>query len=157
MNNGEPRPSGSTIADELNRLGRQLSEAARLAWESEDRKRLQSEITEGLRRFSDQVEGAMEQAQKSDTTRQFTEQAQKVMNNVRDTRIVDEVRDGLLAGLVSLNRELSRLNDRLGERTVPPAAVSPEPVVGPPPVTPPAAPGDVTPTTPPTGPSDPVI
>ena len=43
MTEETPRPE-KTIADELSRLGKQLSDAAKAAWESEDRKRLQAEI-----------------------------------------------------------------------------------------------------------------
>ncbi len=146
--NQEPRPSGTTIADELNKLARQLVEAGRLAWESEDRKRLQAEITDGLNKFGEQVETAARQARDSETTKQFSEQAQRVATQVKETRVVDEVRDGLITGLATLNRELSRLLDRLGERS---AAA---PVVGsavwPPAPEPPAE-------QPPAGPVDPGI
>lgn len=146
--NQEPRPSGTTFTEELNRLARQLTEAARLAWESEDRKRMQAEVEDGLRRFGDQVEKALQQAKESETTKQFSEQAQRVVTNVRETRIADEVRDGLISGLASLNRELSRMVDRLGERQA--AGTQPQP----PETEAPTAPHD---TIPPSGPSDPVI
>ena len=116
--NEEPRPT-TTISDELVRLGRQLVEAGRLAWESEDRKRLQTEMAENLRRFGDQIETGIEQARASDTTKQVTEQAQKVAAKVQDAHVVDEVRDSLTVGLTGLNRELSRLIDRLATRTAP--------------------------------------
>jgi len=73
----EPRP-GSSIAEELNRLGRQLGEAARLAWESEDRRHLQAELEDGLRRFGVQAESTLEQARRSEAARQLSEQAQRV-------------------------------------------------------------------------------
>ncbi len=43
------------IADELNKLGKQVADAIKAAWESEDRKKLQNEITEGLQKFGDQI------------------------------------------------------------------------------------------------------
>ncbi len=143
----EPRP-GSSIAEELNRLGRQLGEAARLAWESEDRKRLQAELEDGLRRFGVQAETTIEQARRSEAGRQLSDQAQRVATQVKEARVADKVRDGLIVGLASLNRELSRLLDHLGERAAPPAPGAEAPVTGS---------RQEPPGTPPSGPSDPVI
>ena len=37
-----------SVSDELNKLGQHFSEVIRTTWESEDRKRIQGEIIEGL-------------------------------------------------------------------------------------------------------------
>jgi hypothetical protein len=140
--------TGSSIPDELNRLGRQLAEAARLAWESDDRKKLQADLNDGLRRFTAQVDTAAHQVAEADTTKQVAEQAQRVATKVQETKVVDEVRDGLIVGLSSLNRELSKLLDRLAEKT--PAST---------PAAPAASAAEVPPadSVPPSGPSDPAI
>ena len=111
----EPRPGGS-IADELNRLGRQLGEAARLAWESEDRKRLQTELEDGLRRFGAQAESSIEQARRSEAARQVAGQAERRGSTSQRSKGRRGSPRGLIVGMAGLNRELSRLLDRLGER-----------------------------------------
>lgn len=104
----EPRPT-TNIADELSKLGNQVAEALRMAWESEDRRRLQAEVTEGLRRFGDQVEDTAKRVGEGDAARRVREQAEVVASKASQSEVVDEIREGLLNGLQALNRELTRL------------------------------------------------
>jgi hypothetical protein len=151
--NEEPRGTGDTITEELTRLGRQLVDAGRLAWESEDRRRMQTELSDGLRTLGDSIETTLRQARQNDTTKQIGEQAQKMAAKVQDSGVVDEVRDGLVTGLAGLNRELSRLIDRLATKNAGVAGTQPPDV---PAATPPTSPTDVSPASP-MGPGDPVI
>ncbi len=117
-----------SVSDELNRLGRQFSEVIRTTWESEDRKRIQDEIIEGLKRFGDEVAGALNKVAESDTGKQATTQTEKVIADVKESGVAEDVRKGLLQGLDALNRELGKLSERLEkeakaepEQTEPPA------------------------------------
>ncbi len=102
-----------SVSDELNKLGQHFSEVIRTTWESEDRKRIQGEIIEGLRRFGDEVTGALSKVAESDTGKQVTTQTEKVISDVKESGVADDVRKGLLQGLDALNRELSKLSERL--------------------------------------------
>jgi len=108
----EPRAEKS-ITDELSKLGKQVAEAIRAAWESEDRRKLQAEIAEGLQKFGQQVGEALEKAGESEVARQLRQQAEKVVAEVRETDVAEEIRKGLLAGLEAINKELSKLLERL--------------------------------------------
>jgi len=116
-----------TISGELTRLGRQVAEAINTAWESEDRKKLQAEVTTGLESFGAQVSDAMRKASDSDAAKEIRDQTEKVVEQVRGSDVTAEVRKGLIAGLEVLNRELGRLVERLEvapQPPTPPAAES---------------------------------
>jgi hypothetical protein len=102
-----------SVSDELNKLGQQFSEVIRTTWESEDRKRIQGEIIEGLQRFGNEVTGALNKVAESDTGKQVTSQTEKVVADVKESGVAEDIRKGLLQGLDALNRELGKLSERL--------------------------------------------
>jgi len=132
----EEKRAERNIADELNKLGKQVADAIKAAWESEDRKKLQTEITEGLQQFGSQVSEAAQKAGESSTAKQLREQAEKVVTDVRESDIVDDIRKGLLTGLDALNKELGKLLEKLEAKQEP--AAPPEPPAAPEPAEPPA-------------------
>ena len=101
------------ISSELSRLGKQVAEAISMAWESEDRKKVQAEVTTGLQSFGAQVSDAMRKASESDAATQIRDETEKVVAQIRQSDVTGEVRKGLIAGLEVLNRELGRLVERL--------------------------------------------
>jgi hypothetical protein len=112
-----------TISGEFDRLGKQVAEAINKAWESEDRKKLQAEVTTGLESFGSQVTEAMRKASESEAASQIRDQTEKVVAQVRDSDVTGEVRKGMIAGLGALNRELGKLVERL--EVAPPASAPP--------------------------------
>jgi hypothetical protein len=117
-----------SISSELSRLGKQVADAINAAWASEDRKKLQADVTTGLESFGDQVSDAMRKASESEAARQVRDQTEKVVAQVREGDVTGEVRKGLIAGLEVLNRELGKLVERL-ETPLPAESAGPvEPV-----------------------------
>lgn len=135
------------IADELGKLGQQVADAIKAAWESEDRKKLQAEIAEGFQKFGKEVSEATEKASESATAKDLRQKAEKVVGEIRESDVVDDVRKGLLTGLDALNRELGKLLEKLEPKPAaeaptetPAAPEAPEmPVESEPEVEPPAA------------------
>jgi hypothetical protein len=93
-----------SISSELARLGKQVADAISQAWESEDRRKLQAEVTVGLETFGDQVSDAMRKASESDAANQLRDETEKVVARVRESDVTAEVRKGLISGLGVLNR-----------------------------------------------------
>lgn len=108
----QPR-TPSPIAEELNKMGKLLVQAVQAAWESEERKKLEAELTEGLRKISDEVTAAAKKANESDAAKQIKVQAEKIATEVKEHDIAEEVRKGLLVGLEAINQELGKLAERL--------------------------------------------
>jgi len=118
----QPR-TPSTITDELSKMGKLVAQAFQSAWESEERKKLEAEFSEGLRKFSDEVTTAAKKASESDAAKQLREQAEKVATEVKERDVAEEIRKGLLTGLEAINQELGKLVERLE----PKKPVAPEP------------------------------
>jgi molecular chaperone GrpE (heat shock protein) len=116
-----------SISDELNKLGTQVAEALKAAWESDDRKKIQAEIAEGLQKFGDQVSGSAKKARESDKAKQIMTQAEKIVADVRASNVTGEIRQGLITGLEAINKELGKLLERLetGKPAAPAAPAAP--------------------------------
>jgi hypothetical protein len=123
-----------TITDELSKMGKLLAQAIQSAWASEERRKLEAEIVDGLRKFGDEVSAAAKKASDSDTAKQIKTQAEKVATDVQQKDVAGDIRKGMISGLEVINQELGKLVDRLEPKQAPaesaaePAA---EPVVEP--------------------------
>lgn len=102
-----------SIADELAKMGAQIAAAAKTAWESEERKKLQTEITTGVQRFGQEVTATVSKVAESEQAKELKTRATKVAEEAQKTDVVEEVRKGILVGLEAINRELSKLLERL--------------------------------------------
>lgn len=131
------------LTAQFQELGQRLASTARAAWQSEQRQELQQEITDGLRTVRDQLNDAVDTARTSARTQGVTdtvkEQVHKVTETARSNDLLDEMRNGLTAGLRELNEQLRRLTDRLERRDDAPATAATS-------ATSASAPADVTPT-----------
>jgi hypothetical protein len=108
----EPQTEGS-IADELARLGQQLATAAQKAWDSDERRRLQNEITTGVQRLGQELSTAVSKATESEQAKELKTRATRVADDVQKTDVIEEVRKGLLVGLEAINRELGKMLERM--------------------------------------------
>lgn len=117
--------SERSIADELAKMGAQLAAAAKTAWESEERKKLQGEIVTGAQRFGQELTSAVTKATDSTQAKELKTRAAQVADDVQKTDVVEEVRKGILVGLEAINRELGKLLDRLETKPEPVEAVAP--------------------------------
>ena len=123
----EEQKTESTIVEELNKLGQQVADTIRAAWESDDRVKLQDEISEGMKQFGDQISEAVDKASDSETAKQLRERAEQVVEDVRESDVTEDIRKGLLAGLDAINRELGKLLERLDVKSEDKVEVEAEP------------------------------
>ena len=130
----EPKVEGRSITEELSKLGKQMADAIKAAWESDDRKKLQAEILDGLQKFGDEVSEALDKAGQSETAQDLRVKAEKVATDVRTSAVAEDVRKGVISGLDVLNTELSKLVEKLEPKAGPSdeAPVEPEAPAGPP-------------------------
>lgn len=104
-----PEAEERTIVEELSELGRQLGAAFKAAWESEERRKLQQEIREGLAALGDQLEEAVQTARESEALQELRADLQKAVETARQSEPAQDIGEGLLKGLRQINRQLSRL------------------------------------------------
>jgi hypothetical protein len=138
----EPKVEGRSITEELGKLGKQMADAIKAAWESEDRRKLQAEILDGLQKFGDEVTVALDKAGKSETAQDLRVKAEKVAVDVRASTVAEDVRKGIISGLDVLNAEMSKLVEKLEPKAAPAdeAPAAPEAPAEPAAPEPPAAP-----------------
>lgn len=142
----EPRTQTS-ISDELSRMGKLVAQAVQAAWESEERKRLEAEIVEGLRKFSDEISSAAKKAGDSEPAQEIKAQAEKVAAEFKERDVAEDIRKGLITGLEAVNVELGKLVERLEPKPAAPASAveAPAEAAGEPAVEADAAPASETP------------
>jgi len=109
-----PKPE-STILDELNALGQQLTTAIKALWESEDSRSLRQEIREGFVQLSEELDEAIKKAQDSEAAQEFRSQVRETVDKARETDVVGKVEEGLVTGLSKMNQELTKMVDSLRE------------------------------------------
>lgn len=118
----EPKVERS-IADELGKLGQQVANAAKAAWSSEERRKLQAELTRGVEKLSQELNAVLSEAAQRDEIKELRARAEKVAAEAREADVVEDIRKGILNGLEALNRELGRLVEKLEAAPAAPSAV----------------------------------
>jgi hypothetical protein len=93
-----------------------LVTAVRALWDSDDSRKLRSEIGEGFVQLGRQVDDAIKGAQESEAAKEFKEQMKGTMEKARQSDVAGQVERGLVTGLQELNIQLSKLVQSLEAR-----------------------------------------
>ena len=105
------------IAEEFKRLGRQFADTLESMWNSEERRRMEAEIREGVRTFANEVDKVVRDARQSPAATRVKEEAVGVKERVESGDVTNRAREGVVQGLRWLSHEL----ERLAEQFTPPA------------------------------------
>jgi DNA-binding PucR family transcriptional regulator len=106
MDNGtEPRDE---LRDELRSLAANLKEALSAAWESEERRRVQAEIIDGLSEMVDTLRALGNEFAQSPTGQRLSADAADLHEQLRRDQVQEKARTQLLEALRKVNSELSR-------------------------------------------------
>lgn len=97
------------IASEFQKLGRQFAETLQSAWDSEERKRVEKEVREGMKSFVDEVDQVIREVKSSETTSKIKGEAEELKTRVETTDIGQRARQGIVQGLRWLSEELGQL------------------------------------------------
>ena len=96
------------LASEFNHLGDNLKKFFVNAWESEQRKSLQSEIESGLSELGDTLKNTANEIQDSETGQRIKSEASDFRDRVREGDVEQKVRSDLTSFLKKLNAELEK-------------------------------------------------
>ncbi|RME83738.1 MAG: hypothetical protein D6775_07360 [Caldilineae bacterium] len=118
--------SSKAVLEELTVLGRKLGKAVQTVLESPQRYEIEEEVREGFQTIVKEVDEALAKARSTEVAKDVGEQAERVYETVKSSKVTHELREGLLKGLQTLNKELDELVSRLeaqkpAEETAPPA------------------------------------
>lgn len=108
----ENKQPQSDLVNELNKLGENLGNLLRSAWESEERKSVEREISAGLEQMSKKLGDAAEQMKTDSHVHEAKRKVKDAWETARGPQIVTELRQGVL-------ETIKRINDDLAKRTAP--------------------------------------
>jgi uncharacterized protein YukE len=109
----EERQATEELTAEINRLAEAFSRAVRAAWQSDQRKQLETDLNRGLRSLVDNVEETLVKFNRSEQGQELREQAERVVVKVRSSKVTDDLRQGLTKGLSTVASELQELAERM--------------------------------------------
>jgi len=100
--------SAEDLASEFHNLGANLKKYFVSAWESEQRKTIQTEIESGLNELGDTLKRTADEIQNSETGQRIKSEATDLRDRVRDGEVEQKVRSDLTKLLQKLNTELEK-------------------------------------------------
>ncbi len=107
-----PKNEGNSLKDEFRNLGDNLKKVVGGAWESEERKKLQSEIEDGLRELGDVLNSVADDFHHGEAGQNFRRGVDDFSERVRSGEVESKARQGILHALQSLNAELEKAAER---------------------------------------------
>jgi hypothetical protein len=102
----------SDVVNQLQELGRQLGETLRTAWYSEERKRFEREVREGVDTFASEMNKAFQEVKESPAAARMKEEAAGFKTRAESTEIPGKTRASIGRGLGWLSEELANLAEQ---------------------------------------------
>ena len=100
---------GIDVAAEFQQLGQQLGETLQSAWESDERKRIETEVREGVRSFVAEIDKVLQGVRTSESTAKLREDAVGAKAKVDESELGQKAREGIVEGLRWLSVGLNEL------------------------------------------------
>jgi len=107
------------IGDQMKTLGVSLAGVFRLAWEKEENQQRLQGLQQGLESMVKDVSGAIKESLDSSEAKQARQQAEKVMESVRNAseQTAHEVRPHVVTALRQLTKELQNIIEKMEPST----------------------------------------
>ena len=107
-NPNESKSPNDDIGDQLNELGKNLRDALRTAWESDERRKLQQEIEVGLANLGDSLSQAAKEFTDSPTWQNLKEDVKDIHTRWETGEVGTKVRSEIAEALRIVNQELQK-------------------------------------------------
>ena len=105
------QPTESELAAELRELGRNLKNAAKTAWESEESRRLQQELKDGFAALEAGLRDTASELSRDETKQRVRQEARAFRERVCSGQVETQLRADLLAALRSVNAEIKKATE----------------------------------------------
>jgi hypothetical protein len=103
------------LKEELREMGQQLEQAFRAVIASERTRQLQRDLAAGVREITSQVRTAVGNIQQDPRVRQAEERGREALDDLRETKLAQELQEALVSGIQTLNAQLRRLVERMDQ------------------------------------------
>ena len=104
--------SSADVVEEFKRLGRQFADTLEGFFNSEEARRMETEIRAGMKGFADEVEKAFNTAKDSPAASRMKEEATGVKERMESGDIARKAQEGMVSGLRWLSIELEKVADQ---------------------------------------------
>ncbi len=101
------KQNASDLVDELNKLGENLGNLLRGAWESEERRSIEREITVGLEQMSKKLNDAADKIKTDAYVKDAKQAAKDAYEAARVPQILEEMQRGVVGTIRRINEELA--------------------------------------------------
>ena len=98
----------NNIASEFHNLGENLKKIFIEAWESEERRKFQMEIEEGLSDLGDSLKQTAKEINDSETGQKVKAEAEDLRDRIQSGEVADKIHQDLLSVLQKVNAELEK-------------------------------------------------
>jgi signal recognition particle GTPase len=107
-NPNDNKSPNDNISDQLNELGKNLRDALQTAWESEERRKLQKEIEDGLANLGASLSQASKDFSNSPTGKTIKEDVEDLQERWRTGDVGSKARSEIVEALRKVNDELQK-------------------------------------------------
>jgi len=107
-NPNENKAPNDNISEQLNELGKNLREALQSAWESEERRKLQKEIEDGLANLGASLSEAAKDFSSSPTGQSLKEDVKDLQERWRTDEVRSKAHSEIVEALRKVNTELQK-------------------------------------------------
>lgn len=127
MSETPPQPQDS-ISEEFRRLGENLIDTLRAAWDSPERKRLHQEVSDGLDELAKTIRMEVDTFEESPTGQRLRADVEDLRQSIRTGEIETKLRQEMLSALRLVNDELHKASEKWkgASEGAPGAAQSPQ-------------------------------
>jgi ElaB/YqjD/DUF883 family membrane-anchored ribosome-binding protein len=97
----------SELVNELNKLGENLGNLLKSAWESDERRSIEREVTAGLEQMSKKLNEAAEKIRNDSYVNNAKQAAKDAWTTANVPSVLDEMRKGVISTLQRINEDLA--------------------------------------------------
>jgi hypothetical protein len=110
---GEPLGKNEeTLADEFIKLGENIRDIVKAAWESDEGSRFRQDIKNGLEELGESLDKLSKELNESQTAQHIREEMEEIAKRVQTGEVESTIKSGILSTLKSLNLEIEKLVNR---------------------------------------------
>jgi hypothetical protein len=120
MENTSPPAPDPDVSAEFRKLGENLRDVVKQAWDSEERQRLQMELQKGLMLLTANVKDLTENFAASDTGQRVKSEVDGLRTRVAQSEVEKHVRTNIVSALRVLNTELEKAAHKSAAADAPP-------------------------------------
>lgn len=109
--NDQKVPEGE-LKDEFQNLSQNLKNIINTAWESEERKKVQSDIHDGLDELYNAVNNLINELQVKEVGKKVVKEVDDFGERLRSGEVRDKANEGILSALKKMNAELEKASTK---------------------------------------------